>query len=146
MSMTCLPSSTKDDRKFGQPPPPPNRFAAALFGILSCPTPHCTGTILADTLLLAHHPIVCHSAKGAASLWGGIQTCAFGGVRHIDHILEDEVCATDVATCVVRTMHGDLDNDRCVPIMSLLLAFTAVSENMLPPSTFASLSFIRPIR
>lgn len=116
MSMTCLPSSTKDDRKFGLPPPPPNRFAAALSCILSSSTPHYTGGILADTLILAHHPIVCHSAKGAASLWGGIQTRAFGGARRIDHILADEVCATDVATCLVRTMHSDLGHDRCVLI------------------------------
>lgn len=111
MSVTSLPSSTKDDRKCGPPLPPANRFAAALSGILTRSTPH-TGSVLADALILAHHPIVCHSAKGAASLWRGIQTRAFGGARGIDHLLDDEVCATDVATCLVSTMQSDLGDDR----------------------------------
>lgn len=102
-----LPSSSKDDTKFVLPPA--NRFAAALCAIIGSSAP---GTVLANALLLSHHPLVCHSVKGAASLWGGIMRRAFGGTAGMDVCLEDEACSASVTTALVNAMQGDAKHDR----------------------------------
>lgn len=101
-----LPSS-KDDARLILPPA--NRFAAALCTIIGSSAP---GTVLANALLLSHHPLVCHSAKGAASLWGGIMRRAFGGVAGMDVCLEDEACSTSVSAALVNAMQGGATYDR----------------------------------
>lgn len=97
-----LPSSSKDDAKLVLPPA--NRFAAALCAILGSSPP---GTVLANALLLSHHPLVCHSMKGAVSLWGGIMRRAFGGVGGVDKHLEDEAISVSVTVALLRAMQGD---------------------------------------
>lgn len=102
-----LPSSSKDDTRLILPPA--NRFAAALCAIIGSSAP---GTVLANALLLSHHPLVCHSAKGAASLWGGIMRRAFGGATGMDVCLEDEACSASVTSALVNAMQGDAMHDR----------------------------------
>lgn len=100
VGVDTLPSSTRDD---GKPAlPPANRFATALCGVLGLSAPD---SILVDALLLSHHPLVCHSAKGAASLWGGIKKRAFGGEEKIDRLLRDEPIAAGVTTRLFSAMH-----------------------------------------
>lgn len=101
-----LPSSKDEARLI---PPPTNRFAAALCAILGNSAP---SSVFVDALLLSHHPLVCHSAKGAASLWGGIQRRAFGGAAGIDVCLEDEACSSSVAAALVNAMQGNATHDR----------------------------------
>lgn len=103
----ALPSSSKDDTKLILPPA--NRFAAALCAIVGSYAP---GTVLANVLLLSHHPLVCHSAKGAASLWGGIMRRAFGGVLGMDRCLEDEACSASVTAALVNAMLGNATHGR----------------------------------
>lgn len=102
-----LPSSSKDDATLILPPA--NRFTAALCAIVGNSAP---GTVLANALLLSHHPLVCHSAKGAASLWGGIMRRAFGGSVGMNVCLEDEACSASVTAALVNAMQGDATHDR----------------------------------
>ena len=101
-----LPSG-KDDARLVLPPP--NRFAAGLCAILGSSAP---GEVLPVALLLAHHPLVCHSAKGAVSLWGGIVRRAFGGRAGVDRCLTDEGISATVTTDLLRAMHGGAMLDR----------------------------------
>ena len=103
-----LPSSNKDDGRVELPPP--NRFAAALCGILGNSALDDT---FADAFLLAHHPLVCHSAKGAKSVWGGIGRRVFGGEEGIDKLLQDEAIAASVTSRLVSAMQGQVKSDRC---------------------------------
>lgn len=102
-----LPSSSKDDGTWVRPPA--NRFAAALCGVLGTSA---LGSTLAVALLLSHHPIVCHSAKRAMSLWGGITRRAFGGAEGVDRLLQDPVVARDVAIAIVSAMQGPVLYER----------------------------------
>lgn len=102
-----LPSSSKDDSKLVLPPA--NRFAAALCAILGSSS---RGTVLANALLLSHHPLVCHSMKGAMSLWGGIMNRTFGGVGGLDRPLENEAVSTSVTAALVNAMQEDTVHDR----------------------------------
>lgn len=103
-----LPSSGKDDAaKLAVPPP--NRFAAGLCAILGSSAP---GAVLPVALLLAHHPLVCHSAKGAMSLWGGIVRRAFGGREGVDRCLADESVSAAVTAALLNAMHDGVVLDR----------------------------------
>ncbi|CAN0109074.1 unnamed protein product, partial [Scytosiphon promiscuus] len=102
-----LPSSGKDDTRLALPPP--NRFAAALSGIVGGSAP---GSIFAGALLLSHHPLVCHSAKGAKSLWGGIVNGAFGGPGGVDRLLGDEGIAASVTSTLLDSIRGGVMHDR----------------------------------
>ncbi|CAM9323776.1 unnamed protein product [Ectocarpus sp. 6 AP-2014] len=106
-SVKTLPSSSKEDAK--PVLPPANRFAAALCCILGSSAP---SGVLANALLLSHHPLVCHSAKGAISLWGGILRRAFGGVGGMESCLEDSAVSASVASDLVSAMQGDAMYDR----------------------------------
>lgn len=106
-SVKTLPSSSKEDAK--PVLPPANRFAAALCCILGSSAP---STVLANALLLSHHPLVCHSAKGAISLWGGILRRAFGGVGGMESCLEDDAVSASVTADLVSAMQGDTMYDR----------------------------------
>lgn len=90
--------------------PPPNRFASALCGVLGDSAP---GDTFADALLLGHHPLVCHSAKGAKSVWGGIGLRAFGGEEGIDNLLQDEAIAARVTARLIGAMQSQIKSDRC---------------------------------
>lgn len=106
-SIRTLPSSSKE---YAQPTlPPANRFAAAVCGVLEGAA---FGSTLADALLLAHHPMVCHSSKGAISLWGGIARRAFGGMEGINRLLQDEANAKDVSAGILSAMQGPVVYDR----------------------------------
>lgn len=107
-NVISLPSSNKDDGRVELPPP--NRFAAALCGVLGDSA--LDGTF-ANALLIAHHPLVCHSAKGAKSVWGGIGRRAFGGEDGIDHLLQDEGIVASVTARLVSAMQGQVQSDRC---------------------------------
>lgn len=96
---TNLPSSGKDDGKTAIPPS--NRFATALCGVLG---DSAIGSTLAGALLLSHHPVVCHSVKGARSLWKGIERRAYGGVEGIEHLLQDNDIVADIATRIAKAM------------------------------------------
>lgn len=102
-----LPSSSKDDPKLVLPAA--NRFATALCAILGSSPP---GSVLANAVLLSHHPLVCHSMKGAMSLWGGIMRRTFGGVGGMDRRLEDEAVSASVTSALVSAMQGDTVYDR----------------------------------
>lgn len=106
-AITTLPSSSKDDGRSAVPPA--NRGATALCEILG--NSALDGTF-ADALLLAHHPLVCHSAKGAVPLWRGIATRAFGGVEGVDRLLHDEGLAKNVANSLISTMQHHVLSDR----------------------------------
>lgn len=88
---------------------PANRLAKALCGVAGNSA---VGDTLANTLLLAHHPLVCHSAKGAQHLWQGIARRAYGGVEGINRLLQNADIATDVTTSVLDAMQGDISSDR----------------------------------
>ncbi len=102
-----LPSGKDDAAKLVVPPP--NRFAAGLCAILGSSAP---GVVLPVALLLAHHPLVCHSAKGAMSLWGGIVRRAFGGREGVDRCLADESVSATVTNALLCAMHDDAMLDR----------------------------------
>lgn len=102
-----LPSSSKENAK--PTLPPANRFAAAVCGVLGGAA---LGGALVDALLLAHHPMVCHSSKGAISLWAGITRRAFGGVEGINCLLQDEGIASDVAAGILSAMQAPVVYDR----------------------------------
>lgn len=102
-----LPSSNMDHSRLVLPPA--NRFAMALCAIIGSSAP---GTVLANALLLSHHPLVCHSAKGAASLWRGIMRRAFGGAAGMDVCLKDEACSASVTASLINAMQGDASHDR----------------------------------
>lgn len=110
-----LPSSNKDGGRVELPPP--NRFAAALCGVLGNSA---LGDTFADVLLLAHHPLVCHSAKGAKSVWGGIGRRAFGGEEGIGNLLQDGAIAASVTARLVSAMQGQVKSDRCAFLFSRL--------------------------
>lgn len=107
-NIISLPSSNKDDGKLELPPP--NRFAAALCGVLG---DSALGDAFANALLLAHHPVVSHSAKGAKSVWGGIGRRAFGGEEGIDKLLQDGAIAANVTARLISAMHSQVKSDRC---------------------------------
>lgn len=106
-NIKTLPSSSKDDAKFVLPPA--NRFAAALCAIVGSSPP---GTVVANVLLLSHHPLVCNSMKGAASLWGGITRRVFCGVGGLDGRLKDETVSASVTAALVSAMQGGIMHDR----------------------------------
>lgn len=98
----------KDDK--GMMSAPANRFAAALCCVLGDSAP---GTTVAAALLLAHHPVVCHSRKGAQSLWKGILKRAFGDVKGITRLLQDKDVAVDVTTSILNALQAQAPSDRC---------------------------------
>lgn len=106
-SLKKLPSLTKDDARLVLPPP--NRFAAALSGIVGTSSPV---TVFAGALLLCHHPLVCHSAKGAKSLWAGTMKRAFDGARGVERVLANEAVSSSVSSAVVNAMRGRVLQDR----------------------------------
>lgn len=101
------PYTVKDDWKPALPPA--NRFAAALRGILASPTNEDT---FCDALLLAHHPVVCHSSKGATSLWGTIGARAYGGVEGVERLLQSADIAADVTNGIMCAIQGHASSDR----------------------------------
>lgn len=107
-NIISLPSSNKDDGKLELPPP--NRFAAALCSVLGDFAP---GDAFANALLLGHHPLVSHSAKGAKSVWGGIARRAFGGEKEIDKLLQDGAIAANVTARLISAMQSQVKSDRC---------------------------------
>lgn len=106
-NFTSLPSSSKDEKRLVLPPP--NRFAAALCGIAGSSAP---GSVFASALLLSHHPLVCHSAKGAKSLWEGVMKRAFDGTGGVDKLLGEEAITASVTAALFDAMQGGVMHDR----------------------------------
>lgn len=102
-----LPLTRTEDSKLVIPPP--NRFAAALSGIFSGPGLH---ESLAQALLLSHHPIVCHSRKGAQSVWKGVAKRAFGGDLGLDSLLQLPAVAADIGSGVTDALQAQVVLDR----------------------------------
>lgn len=101
-------SPAKDDGRIMSAPP--NRFATTLCCVLG---DSALGTTFAAALLLAHHPVVCHSSKGAQSLWKGILKRAFGGVEGITRLLREEDVTMDVTTSILNALQAQASSDRC---------------------------------
>lgn len=108
MAEAALPSPAKDDARMMSIPA--NRFAAALSCVLG---DSALGTTLAIVVLLAHHPLICHSERGAQPLWSGIVKRAFGGVENISKLLQDEAVVVDVSTSIVEAIQAQAISDRC---------------------------------
>lgn len=122
MAEAALRSSVKDDGRMMSTPA--NRFAAALCCVLGGSA---LGTTLAIVLILAHHPVVCHSERGAQSLWRGIVKRAFGGIEGISGLLRDKDIAMDVATSILKAIQGQAMSDRCGMHRTILSRTACVS-------------------
>ncbi|CAM9338279.1 unnamed protein product [Discosporangium mesarthrocarpum] len=88
-----LPSGDKEDQ--AKVIPPPSRFLAAVF---SCAGSGPHKDMLPLLLLLVHHPLVCHSRKGAKNLWRHVQRRAFGGVDGVNKLFEDKAVVGEVVS------------------------------------------------
>lgn len=109
VGINLLPSSKEEPRS---KPTPPNRFVRALFKILGDCAP---GNTLAIAFMLIHHPLVCHSKRGAQSLWNGLARRAYGGADGVNSLLEDPSISIQVSASILQGMQGDLASDRCAP-------------------------------